>query len=148
MTVQFGKISIVSCYISPNVPRGVFLEFIDEINDVFQALHGGVLICGDFNSKSTLWEARYTNERGVTVVDWTSENDLRLLNAGTIPTCVRAQGTFIVDLSWVTPDLVQHVTNWKVLDMITLSDHAYIDLVPQTGFRVPSRGTASSKFPK
>lgn len=56
VTVKFDRINVMACYISPNVDRGSFLEFVDELSDALQTLNGDTLIGGDFNSKSTLWE--------------------------------------------------------------------------------------------
>lgn len=61
------------------------------------------------------------------VEDWAAELDLRILNTGYVPTCVRPQGVSIIDLSWATPSLKDMIVNWKVLsDVPSLSDHAYI----------------------
>lgn len=85
------------------------------------------LVCGDFNSKSSLWGSSYTNSRGTLVEKWAAANDLRLLNCGMEPTCIRTQGTSIIDLSWATPNLIEWISDWQVLaDTITLSNHTYI----------------------
>lgn len=111
-------------YISKYTQRRV--SRIHELNDALSRTVGKVLICGDFNSKSTLWGSLYTIERGTTIEEWAAENDLRLLNSGTGPTCIRAQDTSIVDLTWGTLNLVRQIKKWSVMDVITLSDHAYI----------------------
>lgn len=59
--------------------------------------------------------------------DWAAECDLRIVNIGSVPTCVRPQGFSVIDLTWSTPDLIHEITNWYVAeDTETLSDHKYI----------------------
>ncbi|KAL6416347.1 hypothetical protein ACFW04_013546 [Cataglyphis niger] len=85
-----------------------------------------ILICGDFNSKSKLWGSPFSDERGTTIDEWAAASDLRLLNTGSDPTCIRAQGCSIIDLTWASPGLVRYISSWQVLDLSTLSDHVYI----------------------
>ncbi|EFN82526.1 Putative 115 kDa protein in type-1 retrotransposable element R1DM, partial [Harpegnathos saltator] len=86
-----------------------------------------VLLCGDFNARSWLWDPRRENRRGEVLSEWAAEMDLRLLNVGGVSTCVRPQGVSVVDLSWVSPGLAGRVTGWSVLEGVeTLSDHLYI----------------------
>lgn len=67
VATRIGDIDLVSCYISPNIPRGEFLEFLDELNVALTHLSNKILVCGDFNSKSKLWGSPYSDERGTTV---------------------------------------------------------------------------------
>ncbi|KAL6418732.1 hypothetical protein ACFW04_011826 [Cataglyphis niger] len=85
-----------------------------------------ILICGDFNSKSKLWGSPFSDERGTTIDEWAAASDLRLLNTGSDPTCIRAQGCSIIDLTWASPGLARYISSWQVLDLSTLSDHVYI----------------------
>ncbi|KMQ91492.1 reverse transcriptase [Lasius niger] len=86
-----------------------------------------VIVAGDFNAKATLWGSRITNQRGLQVVRWAAERDLRIVNAGDTPTCVRPQGSSIVDLTWSSPDLLPLIDNWQVNeDREWLSDHICI----------------------
>lgn len=58
---------------------------------------------------------------------WAATHDLRLANIGNTPTCVRPQGSSIVDLTWDSSGIIGQVNDWQVReDMETLSDHAYI----------------------
>lgn len=60
---------------------------------------------------------------------WADESDLRQLNEGTVPTCVRHNGESIVDTTWASPSLVKYVQGWAVrAGEETLSDHAYISM--------------------
>lgn len=56
VTAEFGDFKVISCYISPNVDMGVFLEFLDELGEEVRRLgNRETIICGDFNSTSILW---------------------------------------------------------------------------------------------
>lgn len=54
------------------------------------------------------------------------ELGLVCLNKGTEPTCVRPQGSSIVDLTFGTPDMAVRIRTWMVLPTVTLSDHRYV----------------------
>lgn len=129
IAVSFNRLVVVSGYISPNCTREEFLEFLDELDEVIRRMRGHpIIIGGDFNSKSTLWGSKRTNSRGTLVEEWAAQNDLRLVNVGNEPTCIRAQGESCVDLTWATPDVSREVRRWRVLPEETLSDHAYIHM--------------------
>lgn len=66
-----------------------------------------VVIGGDFNAASMLWGARASNLRGDQVEVWAASLDLRVMNIGKTPTCVRSQGTSIVDVTWCTPGSIR-----------------------------------------
>jgi len=101
ISLQWKDIVVISCYISPNVQDNVYEEFLDELDDSIMEASGlNVIIGGDFNSKSTLWGCPYINARGDRLERWCASRDLVILNSGNRPTCVRAQGTSIVDLTW------------------------------------------------
>lgn len=127
VVAKCGNLNVVSCYISPNITRGEALEALDEMNGIIQELDGQTIIGGDFNAKSAHWGSPVTNSRGDLVDEWAAELDLRLANIGSSPTCVRSQGSSIVDLTWTSPGIIQSVDGWHVdLDAETLSDHMYI----------------------
>lgn len=129
VTAQLGEFRLISCYISPNVEQGDFLEFLDELGDEVQRLSSTrTIICGDFNSKSKLWDSPRTDRRGELVEEWAAEVDVRLMNVGNEPTCIRAQGQSQIDLTWCTPDMMDKINDWKVLQVETLSDHVYISM--------------------
>ncbi|KMQ89977.1 reverse transcriptase [Lasius niger] len=78
--------------------------------------------CGPY-----LFISAVTNQRGLQVVRWAAERDLRIVNVGDTPTCVRPQGSSIVDLTWSSPDLLPLIGNWQVNeDKEWLSDHVCI----------------------
>lgn len=127
VSADFGGFILVSAYISPNSSLEEFLEFLDDLGDEMRRMGGRqVIVCGDFNAKSVAWGSPRTNRRGELVEEWAAESDMRLINMGLEPTCVRAQGESFIDLTWASPDLMERIKNWRVMQEETLSDHAYI----------------------
>lgn len=136
-------------YISPNADIGIYRGFLDELDDLIALTNGGGLVlCGDFNSHATMWSSNATDARGLLLENWAAGHDLRLINSGTAPTCIRPQGDSIIDITWVTADLIRHVTKWCVRqDMESLSDHQCITF----GIGGPLsriRGSSTSTYPR
>lgn len=128
VAVRCGPVIFTSVYISPNVDIGTYRTFLDELDDLIDFINGaGMILCGDFNSHAAMWGSRLTNARGILLENWAAGHDLRLINRGTMPTCVRPQGDSIIDLTWVSTDLIRYISGWSVrLDMESLSDHQCI----------------------
>ncbi|KMQ92618.1 reverse transcriptase [Lasius niger] len=127
VAIRCRDLYVVSCYVSPSLLMADFLEFLEELSGAIRALDGKIIICGDFNSKSSHWGSPITDIRGDEVERWAAANDLRILNVGNVPTCVRPQGSSIIDLTWVSPRVIELVDDWMVReDLETLSDHSYI----------------------
>lgn len=126
--VRVGKLFIFSCYISPNKKIADFEMFLQNIALEIPGLHCEyLLVAGDFNAKSQLWGSPRDDIRGETLDAWTCSLDLRLANIGNTPTCIRHNGESIVDLTWVSPNLLDKTYDWLVhMDRETLSDHRYI----------------------
>jgi len=99
VAVKYSPVYIVSVYISPNKDTGYFLTSLDELRDFYLAIEGPVILCGDFNARSPLWGDFKCNYRGDILEEWSAELDLRLCNDGEQFTCVRLQGSSIVDLT-------------------------------------------------
>lgn len=114
VAVFCGPYLIVSVYISPNLSLREYDAFLNDLSVMLSSRTDKVVVAGDFNAKSNLWGSNVTNQRGLQVVRWAAERDLRILNEGNAPTCVRSQGSSIVDLTWSSPDLHPLITNWQV----------------------------------
>ncbi|XP_029659412.1 uncharacterized protein LOC115233243 [Formica exsecta] len=99
VAARFKEYNIISCYISPNSTRAKFLEFLDELGEAVRLIERRTIIAGDFNSKSILWGSRSTDAKGEAVEEWAAECDFRLMNRGNTPTCIRVQGSSIIDLT-------------------------------------------------
>ncbi|XP_076383954.1 uncharacterized protein LOC143261255 [Megalopta genalis] len=128
VAVEWGDITVVGVYISPNGALRRVREFLDGLHACLARFASRPdLVLGDFNAHATAWGSRGTNARGEAVLAWAASLDLRLLNRGSRPTCVRWQGVSIVDLTWATPAAVRRVSGWRVADDIELaSDHVPI----------------------
>lgn len=120
------KLIIISAYISPNESIETYEEFLDELDTYIQDATEDVLICEDFNSKAILWGCKYNCPRGDHLLYWISSRDMIRCNVGNKPTCIRHQGTSIIDLTWCNSTLKPCIENWSVLEEETLSDHVYI----------------------
>lgn len=119
---------IFSCYISPNIGITKFEEILKQIEYEIKRLNPhNLIICGDFNTKSTVWESPYTCRRGRIFEEWTITNNFILVNKGSAPTSTRQQGDSIVDTTWANPRSATFIHNWRVNEKaLTYSDHNYI----------------------
>ncbi|KMQ85315.1 reverse transcriptase [Lasius niger] len=143
VAVRCGPYLITSVYISPNLNLQEFDSFLSDLSVMLSSRTDKVIVAGDFNAKAGLWGSNVTNQRGLQVVRWAAERDLRIINEGVVPTCVRPQGSSIVDLTWSSPDLQPLITNWQVREsMEWLSDHVCIsfDISTSRPNLPPNRG--------
>ncbi|XP_072948772.1 uncharacterized protein [Epargyreus clarus] len=128
VAVEWGPLAVLGCYVSPNCTLAAFETFLDRVaNCVRSCLPRPVFVMGDFNAHSRVWGNRRDSVKGRATLEWAGGLDLRLLNRGSVSTCVRWQGESVVDLSWATLSAERLVTGWKVADdLVTLSDHRHI----------------------
>lgn len=125
--VGMKEIYLIACYISPNVDVNSFSNFLLDISRAANNINNSILIGGDFNARSVLWGSSTTDRRGELTERWAAALNISLLNISGVYTCIRAQGSSIIDLSWVSPRVMDRVIEWSVLDSVeTLSDHLYI----------------------
>lgn len=152
--VDYDDMIIVGCYASPNRPIVDLEAYLDAIGDLLtQYQSRPILLAGDLNGKAIQWGSPRTDARGALIIDWLAAQDLRVLNQGSISTCVRWQGESIVDITVGSPVIARRLINWRVADEIdSLSDHQYIimelALTPQTIQRTNRRKQARDRFPK
>lgn len=93
-----------------------------------------MLLCGDMNARSVSWGCNTGDARGAFLDLWLLELGLVILNCGNAPTCVRPQGSSVVDLSVSSLWMSQRITDWHVDEsMETLSDHEYVIFSLNTG---------------
>lgn len=124
---------MVSVYISSNIGIRDFNNALDELSGALSNRVDKLIIGGDFNAKSFLWGSQRTDGRGLLLTRWAAERDLRIVNVGNTPTCVRPQGLSIIDITWTSPDLLSFIRDWRVEEEIeSLSDHLYISFVLST----------------
>jgi len=127
VAIQLKNVCMMSCYLPPNESLRRMIRRLDEMADWLRSAGLDTVVGGDFNAFSPLWGSRYANIRGDHVEIWAAGLDLRILNVGNTPTCIRPQGSSVVDLTWGTTGIVNVVSGWRVMSEIeTLSDHGYV----------------------
>ncbi|XP_071578911.1 uncharacterized protein [Temnothorax nylanderi] len=124
--IGYGDICIASCYMSPNTDYNGYSSFIDELTILCSNIQNNhnLLICGDFNAHSSLWDPRHQDYKGNLLENWAAQMDVRLINVGNKSTFASAQGSLIIDLTWASPGLLGRIRNWAVRDeMESLTTH-------------------------
>ncbi|XP_029668594.1 uncharacterized protein LOC115238694 [Formica exsecta] len=99
--VRWGPISVLGCYISPNVGLAQYEAFLDGVSACFRRqMPRPIIVAGDFNAKSTRWGSRFTDARGEALQDWAAALGLCLINTGKrISTGVRVTRHALAELS-------------------------------------------------
>lgn len=134
VAVKYRNFILMSCYSSPNATQDRYEEMLDEIKSTIRRENRNIIVCGDFNAKSPMWSSKSENNRGRCLIDLANTLDLRLLNEGAAHTCVRPQGSSIIDTTWTTPDIQPKICDWRVEEEeISLSDHRYITFTVNEG---------------
>lgn len=124
--VSTNGYAIYSCYCSGNNELTDLEETLDQIGQLIRRRKEEAVITGDFNAKSPQWGMSTTDERGTILVEWLAENSLLVANQGEKPTFQVQNYGSILDLTITTENLRGKISEWKVLDTETLSDHNYI----------------------
>lgn len=125
-TPKIGRTTVCSCYSSPNGSLPELEELLTDINPIITGAKN-VIIAGDVNAKATAWGARKTDARGQLLECWAASLGLTLHNQGDTPTCDRAQGNSIIDLTWTRGNISAKIRNWRVDRWSeSHSDHNYI----------------------
>lgn len=110
-------------YDSPAPPPGSRFE---EILAYGQRKNIPVLAGCDANSHNTAWGSTNTNARGTALAEYIASTELVILNKGNAPTFLTPYRREIIDITVCTPGLDSYVTNWRVLNEESLSDHRII----------------------
>ncbi|XP_032690720.1 uncharacterized protein LOC116853670 [Odontomachus brunneus] len=130
VAVKWGALVVVALYAPPRWRRVDYEAHLDRVSGVIRrcAPHP-VVVAGDFNAKSTAWGSPATSVRGRLTEGWAALMGLRILNEGSVSTCVRPQGESIIDLTWVNGPAARAAGGWKVVEGVdTGSDHLYIEV--------------------
>lgn len=135
--VEYRGVRFLSTYFSGNAPEEEYRDYIAGIVPLLQKRRK-LIVAGDLNAKSTLWgegggKNRKERERVETTEEFITVQELVVANRGTASTCVRHNGSSIVDVTLASEDV--KIENWAVLGgkyKHTGSDHKLI------GFTVAS----------
>ena len=80
----------------------------------------------DSNAHSTLWGCNNDNPRGKTLEEFIIRAGSDLLNRGNIPTFTNHRSATIIDITLSDPSLSNVLSNWRVHNTPSHSDHAAI----------------------
>lgn len=149
VAAERGNFILVSMYCSPNARKIEFEKLIEDIENNILSKYKGkkVILGGDLNARARAWDRKY-NFRGHLLEEWAANNELTLMNDGKADTCVRAQGSSMVDVTLGTEAAMKVFESWSVDEYTeTLSDYKYIRI--QTDSKDSMGGYAREiEFPK
>ncbi|KAK9729971.1 Endonuclease-reverse transcriptase [Popillia japonica] len=118
--------AIYCCYISPNISMREYEDKVDEIMCSVRRRKEECIILGDINSKSIQWGSPIPDKREKYWTEWMSTLNLVVHNTGMEPTFVRGLSQSYIDVTCSTQKLAKTISEWKVLENETLTEHAYI----------------------
>uniref|UniRef100_A0ABD2W3M3 Endonuclease/exonuclease/phosphatase domain-containing protein n=1 Tax=Trichogramma kaykai TaxID=54128 RepID=A0ABD2W3M3_9HYME len=116
---------IFSVYVPPRLSNAQFEALLYRLERE-AASKRPVVIAGDFNAWSTVWGSRLNTATGDMLLECMASLDMCLLNTGTEPKLVRGDKMSIIDLTFASSDVAARVSEWKLLDDHTESDHRAI----------------------
>jgi len=86
-----------------------------------------VLIASDCNARSTLWHDKLTNNRGRILEEFITSKQLYILNEESSSTTFRNRlGTSNKDLTVISPQLLNSITEWRISYHERVSDRSNI----------------------
>ena len=124
VAVRFDSLIVASIYIHPDCKT--IPDHLSNLIDWCSSNSLRLIIGGDFNSHHTLWGSSKDSPKGRQIFNLLEEKNLILLNKGQIPTWSNRGSSSIIDLTICTTNIARHITDWKVSDNITFSDHNLI----------------------
>ena len=86
-----------------------------------------VILAMDANAKSTLWGSDRSNARGLALENWMLQRNLCTRNSGSAFTYFRRNVESVIDVTVVSEELSDQVTDWKVSEAYMASDHRRIE---------------------
>ncbi len=114
-----------------------------ELKDLISSgrANGSHLILGcDANAHHTLWGSTDINPRGEALLQFIMEYNLDILNVGNKPTFVNSRRKEVLDITLATNLVSEQVSDWKVSDEISGSDHRFIC------FKINGLGYTTEKY--
>ncbi|CAH2208350.1 jg5084, partial [Pararge aegeria aegeria] len=119
------RVCAVSIYFEDSLPIEPYLTHVQMIKDKLKPTN--MIIGGDANAWSTWWGSELEDHRGEAMMGVMEEMEMHILNEGNDPTffTVRNGNIYksIVDVTACTQDLLGKISNWKVDQSVTSSDH-------------------------
>src|SRR5690606_15463131 len=101
----------------------------NELDDVIKLAgpETSIIIGADANAQNESWGSTKDNQRGESLLNYLVANNLITLNVGSRPTFITRSRREVLDVTMGTPKTGVMVSNWRVLDKNSGSDHAYIE---------------------
>ncbi|XP_017889234.1 uncharacterized protein LOC108630445, partial [Ceratina calcarata] len=128
IAVEVHSIIFISIYCPPNENRNKYEKRLHLITTIITKYnHLMLIIGGDFNAHSKYWGSTKNSVRGKILYNWVKSNRLYIQNVGNNPTCIRPQGSSIVDITFANSKASANITGWRVINEESLSDHLYIE---------------------
>lgn len=139
-----SKIEVVICSAYFDI-NGEVPEKLVRLVEYWTEKNLDLLISCDANAHSKIWGCEDDNARGSMVLDFVLSNNLAILNKGSKPTYFRTGVRTIIDLTLATQRFERKITDWRVTDEASGSDHARIEFewkgitVKKTEYRIPQK---------
>lgn len=85
-----------------------------------------LIVCSDVNAHHHMWGSTDNNERGESLMEYIISSNLVICNRGYEPTFITRNRQEVLDVTLVTEGISGEISEWKVLDVHSFSDHRYI----------------------
>lgn len=135
--LSFRELTVFSCYFRPSATLQEYTHSLGDLEASIRARgNASIVLAGDFNAWNIEWGSRTNNPRGVTLSDLASSLGLILANTGSTPTFVRGAANSIIDLTFYRG---LDLTEWRVSESESLSDHSYVCFSVDNRSQAPAR---------
>ncbi|GBL74139.1 hypothetical protein AVEN_231029-1 [Araneus ventricosus] len=126
------ELQIISAYF----PLHDSIDSLTEEFTNFNSINKNVLILGDFNARSLIYNCNFEDIRGRAIIDFSTMNDLlNCNNKHSPPTFVSHSGRGWPDLTFAN-SIFNFIKKWEVVDLESLGDYRSISV--QLDFDVPN----------
>jgi hypothetical protein len=117
---------IASMYFDRQKPIEQDLTKVDTI--LQHAKREGAIIAMNSNARSTSWYDKITNNRGKHLEDYIFSKQLHIMNEPSTKTTFENRiGKSNIDLTLVTSNLLRRISDWKISNEESNSDHSIIN---------------------
>lgn len=127
MISKYVDVHLISVYFRHD---GNLVADLARLDRALEGLRGQrVIVGGDVNAESPLWNSARTTRRGELLEDFLAQRGLVVLNEpGQLPTFSSAAGESFVDVTLATATVSRACRSWRVRDDWTSSDHRAVTL--------------------
>lgn len=127
MWIEIEWITYVSVYLTSNDTAADLRTKLDDLEDTLRNINGEIIVAGDLNAKAMEWGMEVTDRRGQDILDMAARLHLDILNTADTTTFIRVgYRETILDVTFASETIARRVTEWRVIEDYTGSDHQYI----------------------